>query len=112
MGFEDVPYFCLLFFIVNIPEVLFVLCFDCIYIVYPDLVFDGFIALFNLTCFQVTDLPCCLCEAAAGVVGKLPGLIGVDLEDPEFSNEGMDRGGGHGGGEGVIEEGFPAAIKV
>ena len=69
---------------------------------YPDLVFDGFIALFNLTCFQVTDLPCCLCEAVAGVVGKHPGLVGVDLVDPEFSNEGMDRGGGLGGGEGVM----------
>ena len=69
---------------------------------YSDLVFDGFITLFNLTCFQVTDLPCCFDEAVAGVVGKLLGILGVDLEVLEFCIKGVDKGGGLGGVEGSL----------
>ena len=48
----------------------------------------------------------------SGVIGQLLGFDGVDLEDLEFSNESVDRGGGLGGGDGVIKEGVPEAIKV
>ena len=47
-----------------------------------------------------------------GVVGELLGLPGVNLEVLEFCIKGVSREGGLGGVEGVMEEGFPAAIHI